>query len=161
MFSKQIDANVTHTLLVLSAAPCQEGPGLCFGQVGQRSAPHGQEGPGLDPPGSFVRRSGERLRPTPRRPVRPVHEESPLPARAGAREGVHKAQRQWTNVGCRGGIHQMKTPDSVGLKDPVLVCYLIGWRTSWGRPHFNETIFSGCGACLYIYFGWHFGGRPY
>ena len=88
------NSHKTQRLMFLPAAPRQEGPGLRFGEVGQRSQPHGQAGPGPDPPGPLIRRPRECLRPTPRRPVRPGHEESPHPARAGAGERERKAQRQ-------------------------------------------------------------------
>ncbi len=41
-------------LLLMPTAPRQEGPGLRFGEVGQRSPPHGQACPGPDPPGSLI-----------------------------------------------------------------------------------------------------------
>lgn len=39
---------------LLPAAPDQEGPGLCLGEVGQRPSPHGQASPRLDPPRPLV-----------------------------------------------------------------------------------------------------------
>lgn len=84
----------TRILILMSTAPCQEGPGIRFGEVGQRSSAHGQASSGLDPPGPLVRRPRECLRPPPRRPVRPGHEESPHSAGAGAGEREHKAQHQ-------------------------------------------------------------------
>lgn len=114
-----------HALVFFSAAPRQEGPRLCFGEVGQRPPPHGQAGAGTDPAGPLVRRPGERLRPAPGRPVRPGHEASPHPAGAGAGEGEHKAQRQRTHVGRGGGVHQMKThPRPNGLEDLAMVCVI-------------------------------------
>lgn len=44
-------------LMYLPAAPRQEGPGIRFGQVGQRSSPHGQASSGSDPSGPLIRRS--------------------------------------------------------------------------------------------------------
>lgn len=95
----------THVLLLPPTAPSQEGPGLRLGEVGQRSPPHGQTDPGPDPPGPLVRRPRECLRPAPRRPVRPGHEESPHSARAGAGEREREAQRQRTYVGRGGSVY--------------------------------------------------------
>lgn len=44
-------------LMSLPTAPRQEGAGLSFGEVGQRSPPHGQAGSGPDPSGPLIRRS--------------------------------------------------------------------------------------------------------
>lgn len=105
-------------------APRQEGPRLRSGKVGQRSSPHGQAGPGPNPPGPLIWCSWECLRPTPRRPVWPGHEESPHSARAGAGERERKAQCQWTHVGCGGSVYKMKTADWSGLEDLAMVCVI-------------------------------------
>lgn len=83
----------------------QEGPGIRFGEVGQRSTPYGQADPFPDPSGPLIRRSRECLCPTPRRPVRLGHEESPHSAGAGAGERERKAKRQRTYVGGGGRVH--------------------------------------------------------
>lgn len=52
--------DVMHIMInkrLLPTAPGQKGSGLCFGEVGQRSPPHGQAGSCLDPSGPLIRRS--------------------------------------------------------------------------------------------------------
>lgn len=56
-FLENVRNDVRHLLTndwLLFTAPGQKGAGLCFGEMGQRSPPYGQEGSGLDPTGPLI-----------------------------------------------------------------------------------------------------------